>query len=91
MPSIESIKATNFLAGQYFFSRDTMKWFKSKVLPTVYRGKYFITSEVNPHGVKRYTIREAINGGSNIKTVGAFHSFIDAESARQAIRLLPEA
>ena len=88
--SIETIKATNLSAGKrkYWFSKETMAWFKSKVLPTVYRGKYFITSEVDPRGIKRFTIREAVNGGEEIKTVGNYHSYIDADSARQAIRLL---
>jgi len=86
--SIDTIKATNLLAGSHWFSKGTMSWFKSKVLPTVYKGKYFITSEVDPRDNKRFTIREAIDGGKEIKTVGDFHSYIDAESARRAIRLL---
>jgi hypothetical protein len=86
--TIETIKATNLLAGKNWFSKDTMSFFKTVVLPTVYHDKYFITSEVDPRGVKRYSIREAVGGGEEIKTVGNFHSFIDASSARDAIRLL---
>lgn len=48
MYKIADIKAINREKGQYFFSRNTMKFFASKVLPYVYEGKggiYFVTSE----------------------------------------------
>ena len=32
-------------AGQFFFSKNTMRFFKSHVLYGVYGGKYFLTSE----------------------------------------------
>jgi len=86
---IETIKENNRLAGQFFFSKDTMRFFKSKVLPTVYGDKYFITRETGPSGIPAYTVREAIDGGKNIKTVGAFNSMTLAE-AKAAARAFVE-
>jgi hypothetical protein len=50
MPDIER---ANSRAGKYFFSRDTMRFFKSKIVSeyAVKKGRkaYFITSEQPPH------------------------------------------
>lgn len=43
--SIAAIRAANKAAGHHWFDRDTMKFFASKVHPTVYGGKYFIASK----------------------------------------------
>jgi hypothetical protein len=86
--TIETIKAENLLAGRHFFDKRTISFFKSKVLPTVYGGKYFITSEVDPAGVKRYTVREALNGGKLIRHVGDFHAYTTKKQAVRAIREL---
>ena len=89
--TIDMIKANNLLAGQYFFSRDTMRFFKSKVYPTIYGGKYFITRETDPRGRIGYTIREAVDGGKNIKTVGGFHVITELAEAKKAARACAEA
>lgn len=87
--TIQTIKANNLLAGQFFFSRDTMRFFKSRVLPTIYGGRYFITRETDPSGKTAFSVREAIDGGKNIKTIGAFHS-MTLEEAKAAARALAE-
>lgn len=84
--NIDIIKANNLLAGQFFFSRDTMKFFKSKVFSTVYGERYFITRETNPSGETRFTVREAHDGGKHITTVGPFFSFRTLPEAREAAR-----
>jgi len=88
--TIETIKATNLLEGQHFFDKSSMQFFQSHILPTVYRDRYFITSEVNPRHEKAYTVREAVDGGKSIKTVGNFHSFKTADDAREYIRQIAE-
>jgi len=88
--NIEMIKANNLLAGQYFFSRDTMRFFKSKVFPKVYGGKYFITRETNPSGETRFTVREAVNGGKYMKTVGEFFAHRTIKEARAVARAMAE-
>jgi len=45
MTSIATIKELNKQAGYYFFSKDTMKFFASKVESKLYKSGYFITSE----------------------------------------------
>jgi hypothetical protein len=82
----------------HFFKKDTMRFFKSKVLGEFKRlddrNALFITSEVNPSGNKAYTIRHATMSNKyeysdtlmkiDIDTVGEFHSLGKSE----AIRLL---
>lgn len=85
--TIETIKANNLLAGQFFFSKDSMRFFKSRVLPTVYGGRYFITREVNPSGKVAYTVREAVDGGKHIKTIGDFH-MMDLKEAKSMARAM---
>jgi hypothetical protein len=43
--SVTAIKKANDAAGRYFFSPDTMRFFRSRVEPGVYGGRVFITSE----------------------------------------------
>lgn len=85
---IEKIKAENELNGRHFFDKRTVSFFKSKVLPTVYGGKYFITSEVNPDGAKKYTVREAVDGGRLIRHIGEYHAYTSKSQAKDAIRSL---
>ena len=57
--SIHEIKEANRRAGEFFFSPGTMHFFASKVLPTVYGGRYFITSERFGSTAQRvYSVRE---------------------------------
>ena len=84
--NIGTIKANNALSGKLFFSRESMRFFKSRVFSTVYGGKYFITRETNPSGDTRFTVREAHDGGKHITTVGPYFSFRTLEEARDAAR-----
>ena len=84
MRLIETIAKANTDAGGHFFDERTISFFKAKVLPTVYGGKYFITSDVTPDG-KRYSVREALSSGL-IKLVGERHAHVSKAAARNAIR-----
>lgn len=86
-PSISQIKAKNRELGHHFFDKDASKFFGSKIYPTVYGGRFFVTSEKNPSGVTRYSVREAQPNGA-IKTVGEFHSIRHLEDARDAAKRL---
>jgi hypothetical protein len=66
--NIQEIRQANEDAGYYFFSPDTMRFFKSRVYYRVYGGKYFITSEIAPYSSRRYTIRMCKDNGG-IETV----------------------
>ena len=65
-----------------------MRFFNSKVLPEVYKGKYFITSEVDPDGLEMHSLRLSLNG--NIETIGKFHFFETKKDAIDFIDELPE-
>lgn len=55
--TIAELKRRNSEIGHFFFSKDTMKFFKSKIASKIIDGKYFITSEIQSK-IKVYTIRE---------------------------------
>jgi hypothetical protein len=81
--SIAAIKAANRAAGHFFFSADTMKFFKSKVYPTVYGGRYFVTSEQPPHGDREYQVRWADDRG-HIQAGLTFPSLGEAKAEARA-------
>ena len=43
--TITALRRANKASGHYWFSRDTMEFFASKVYPTVYGGYWFVSSE----------------------------------------------
>lgn len=88
--NIDMIKLTNSRAGQHFFSANTMNFFRSAIESEVYNNRYFITSERGPvlGSKRRYTIREAINGGESIRTVGEFQAFQTFNAAYKALTCL---
>jgi hypothetical protein len=92
--SIDQIKSANRAAGQFFFEPATLRFFQSRIGRTVYRGKYFVTSEqfVDSRGVahaRKFTIRVAGPDGE-IDTVGEFQAYDTSAEAIRAIKLLPE-
>ena len=62
--TIAELRAKNEANGYYFFSKKTMKFFRSKIESKILKGKYFITSESNFDDTKRqYSIREFKENG----------------------------
>ena len=62
--SMAEVKQANKNSDRYWFHRDTMRFFKSIVYDRIYAGKYFITSEKGPNGIRGYTVRCANEYGS---------------------------
>lgn len=91
--TIEEIKEANHRAGKYFFSAGALKAFHSRVLPTVYGGKYFITSEKftgsSTEGPRVYTIREVRESG-DVMTVGNNEKYPTRQKAIKAVTKLVE-
>jgi len=86
MKTIADVRKKNKEAGYYFFRPDAMRFFKSKVESKLYEGGYFITSEVDWSGKKRfYTVRLALEDG-DIETLSEFLKFSDINDARQFIK-----
>ena len=88
--TITEIKKANRNAGQYWFSKDTLRFFDSRVEPKVYGGRLFISSE-QFHGSdgysdpRKYTIRLCDDEG-HIQTVGDFQDHDDLEEVKEAIQ-----
>lgn len=75
-----------------WFSPQNMEFFGTKLPGYGYKtaaGIFFVTSEKNPSGVVRYSVRK-LTGGVKIKTVGEFHSINGMRAATSAIRRLHE-
>lgn len=87
--TIAAIKSANRDAGYYFFSRDTMKFFGTKIYPTVYQGPggvFFVTREMPPSGNPIYKVRKFAESG-NVTTYAEANYADDAKSkARAAAR-----
>ena len=69
----------------YFFSKDTMAFFKSRVESKLYNGTYFITSEQFEDEAREFTVRKWIDN-ADIETVGERHASLD--DAKNAINEL---
>src|SRR5438105_11533059 len=86
--TIKQIKKANKEAGYYFFSPDTRRFFNSRILPTVYGGRYFITSErFDSNSPRYYTLREVEPSGY-IGTIGPFNQRTRGECIQEIKRLL---
>lgn len=80
-------------AGSHFFDDSTLRFFSSRILPTIYGGCYFITSERDNYrdsNPRFYTIRK-YEGGLKVETVGAFCQFKTRAQAVSAINKLIKA
>ncbi len=93
--TIEDIRAAHRKAEGHFFDHSTMKFFRSRVLPKVYRGVggyYFITSEqfVPSNGIpdaRKFTVRRFNPADADIDTVGSFNDLTRRDAMRLAARL----
>jgi len=82
------VKAASKAAGSHWFEPSTMRFFKSRVLSVVYGGRFFVTSEQGPNGVRAYSVREASEDGSSISTVGEFQGWATAPQAKREAKRL---
>lgn len=76
--TIDDIRLANRNAGFYFFSPDTMRFFRSRVGGTVYQGNggiYFVTSEQFDYNSERlYTVRRFNPDTRGIETASEFNT-----------------
>ena len=84
---IEDIKRYNAETGHYFFSADTMRFFRSRVSGETFgaNGELFITSDKNEGPgysfPRRYTVR-AIRDDGSVDTMSEFQQFTTLAQAR---------
>lgn len=88
--TIAEIKQANldrFDRGEqgYWFSKETMRFFRSSVVSGVLHGRYFITSETSPSEECCYTVRECLKDGS-IQTIGPFHVHVSEKAAKEYLK-----
>ena len=85
--TINEIKKSHEAQGGHFFDPCWMRVYNSRIGRTVYKGKYFITSEqfisVNEVEPRRYTVKKCVN--VEIETVGEFQQFA---TRREAIKFI---
>jgi len=88
--TLDTLKANNAANGHYWFSPDTMRFFRRRVSERLYRAAdgavYFVSSERNPLAARRYTVRVTRDAGATIDTVGQFQSYSNARTAHAAAR-----
>ncbi len=77
-------------AGSHFFSKDTLRFFSSRIHSEIYGGCYFITSErdnYRDNNPRFYTIRK-YEGGLKVETVGEFCQYTSKAQAISAVKKL---
>lgn len=86
---IDAIKSANRVTGGHFFDRDTMRFFRTRVLETVYGGRYFVTSDAPQwDGPRRYTVRECVKGNCRTAEGRTFQEYATAKAAKSAACLM---
>lgn len=95
--AMHTIEQHNARAGRYWFTPDTMRFFRSRVGgygyvaaadPTV---AFFVSSERGPDNVRRYSVRVAWHLGEDIDTVGTFQGYATRSGADRAAQRLASA
>ena len=90
--SMTSVVEKNKAAGQHFFSEGAMRFFNSQLESGLLKGNYFITSERMELSMpKRYTVRQAVNGGERIHSVSEHCQYGTLDNAKEAISELQQA
>lgn len=80
------VAAAKTTQSRLWFSPETMRFFDTRVGHSVYGGRYFVTSEKGPDGVRKWSIRECVDGV--IDTVGEFQAYESHEQAVAEIQRL---
>lgn len=80
---IDEIVRANENKGGKFFSKDNMRFFRSRVLSNVYNGFAFVTSECGPSGQRAFTARVILPNG-DIETIGKFNELTRAQAIKLA-------
>ncbi len=89
---VEQIIEASQRAGSHYFDPSSMRFFKSRVLPSVFHGSggvFFVTSERGPSEVRRYTVRQFNPENADVKTVGEFN-VLTRERALRIARIASE-
>lgn len=86
--SIEDIRNANRDAGFYWFSPDTLRFFRSRILSGVYSGTggvFFVSSESRDGAWRTYNVRRFLPESGNVEST-AFRAYRTAEGAKRAAK-----
>lgn len=85
---LDEFKALNKAKGYYWFSKDTMRFFKSRVVSFDIVTGYFISSERNGDLPRCYTIRKANFETGNVESVSEFQAYPTLQRVKTAYKRL---
>lgn len=75
--NITELKELSAAAGSHFFERSTMRFFRSRIVPTIYAGPggvFFVTSEqYDDNSARMYTVRQFNPETAGIHSVSGFN------------------
>lgn len=71
-----------------WFSADNLRFWKTRVGNAVYGSRYFVTSDADFEGYRKYSIRELLDNG-RIGTV-AFQPYSTRREAHKAAKIIAE-
>ena len=80
--NLDEIKRANAAHGHHRFEPGTMRFFDCRVSERV-MGRFFVSSERGPDGIRKYTVRRAMEDGS-INDVGGFQQYASLSGAVRA-------
>lgn len=83
--TIAELKELNAENGGCWFKPGEMRFFGTRIESGIVAGHYFVTSELAPHGPRKYSVRSFDESGS-IDTVGEFNSHRSKADAKAALR-----
>lgn len=79
---IEQMKRDSLAHGSFFFTKDTMSFWGSKVVAGMFRNDTFVTSEDNYNRTQKlYTARHYDWKKHEVETIGDFQQFDNIEDA----------
>ncbi len=96
MMTLNEFKELNKSKGFHWFSKGTMRYFKSRISNWDSVTGYFITSEHGPgnasetffNGPRKFSIRKANFDNGNVDTIGQFQQYNTLGAAKTALRCL---
>lgn len=94
--SIDDIKRENEAEGFFFFSPDTMRFFRSRVMCDTFKAKsgagvYFVTSDQQRGEARLFTVRRFEIESADIRTVDKLQKFASRSGALAAAKRAAEA
>lgn len=86
MMRLNEFKALNKAMGYYWFSPDTMRFFKTRISNWDAISGLFITSEQPPHGPRVYSVRKADFITGRVVSIGQFRAYKSLKTAKTGLK-----